>query len=54
MGEEKKKKIWSIIINILLIVVVIALVAVSIFLIYNAQKEKNSEENKLSYTQLID
>jgi len=53
MDKEKKKDILRIVLNILLTVLIIALLAVSIFLIYKTQKDKNSEENKLSYTDLV-
>ena len=54
MDKEKKKKILTILLNVLLTALIIALAVVSIFLIYKSYKEKDSEENTLSYTQLID
>ena len=54
MDKDKKKKILSIVLNALVIAFIIALTAVAIFFIYQNNKEKNSEENILSYTQLID
>ena len=53
MDEDKKKKILTILLNVLLTLLIIVLAVVLIFFIYKNQKEKNSEENTLSYAELI-
>ena len=47
------KKILKIALNILVITAILLATAVAIYFIYKTQKEKNSEENILSYTELI-
>ena len=53
MDKDKKKKILRIVLDVLIIALIIAATAVAIFFIYKNNKEKNSEENTLSYTQLV-
>ena len=53
MDKDKKKKILNILLNTFLILLIIALTAVAIFFIYKNQKENNSEENVLTYTELL-
>ena len=53
MDKEKNKKILNTLLNVGLTLLIIALTAVAIFFIYKNQKEKNSEENKLAYTDLV-
>ena len=52
--NDKKKNILNMVVNVIVIALLIALIAGVIFFIYKNNQEKNSEENKLSYTQLID
>ena len=52
--KDKKKKILRIVLDVAIIALIIAVTAVIIFFMYKNNQEKNSEENTLSYTQLID
>ena len=49
MKEDKNKKI----LNLFLTLLIILLIAVAIFLVYENQKKNNSEENILTYTELL-
>ena len=51
--KDKPKKIWKTLINIILTLLIIALLVLTIYFLYKSQKEKNSEENTLSYTELV-
>ena len=53
MDKDKIKKILKILLSILIIVAILLATATAIYFIYRTQKEKNSEENILSYTELI-
>jgi len=53
MDKDKMKKILKIVLNIAVICLILLATAVAIYFIYTSQKEKNSEENILSYTDLI-
>jgi len=53
MDKDKIKKILKILLSIAIIVVILLATATAIYFIYTSQKEKNSEENILSYTELI-
>ena len=54
MDKDKMKKILRILLDVGIIALIIAVTAAAIFFMYKNNKEKNSEENTLSYTQLID
>ena len=54
MDKDKNKKILRLVLDVLIIALIIAATAVAIFFIYKNNQDKNSEENILSYTQLID
>ena len=45
MDKDKKKKILTMVLNIVLTLVIIGLTALAIFFIYKNQKDNNSEEN---------
>lgn len=51
--DKKQKKILRIILNIALTLATLILFAITIFFVYKSQNEKNSEENKLAYTELV-
>ena len=53
MDKDKKKKIVKTLLNMFLTLLIIVLTAALIFLIYTNQKENNSEENVLTYTELL-
>ena len=56
MGKDNKKdksKVLKLILTIVAVLVLIAITAVVVYFIYNNQKEKNSEENILPYTDLV-
>ena len=54
MDKDKMKKILNILLHVILIAVIILMIAVTAYFIYSSEKEKNSEDNILSYTQLVD
>ena len=51
--KDKSKDMLKNLLSIALILLIIAITAIAIYFIYQNNKDKNSEENKLSYTQLI-
>ena len=53
MDKDKKKKILTMVLNIVLTLVIIGLTALAIFFIYKNQKDNNSEEKTLTYTELV-
>ena len=53
MDKDKMKKILKILLNIGVIIAILLVTAIAIYFIYTSNKEKNSEENILSYTELI-
>lgn len=53
MDKDKMKKILKYLINVILTLIILLAFAITAYCIYSSQKEKNSEENKLTYTQLI-
>ena len=53
MDKDKMKKILKILLNVAIICVILLATATAIYFIYKSNKEKNSEENILSYTELI-
>ena len=53
MDKEKSKKILRVLLNVILTLLIIALAAVTVYFVYKNQKEENSEENTLVYTDLI-
>ncbi len=53
MDKDKMKKILKIILNVIIIAAILLATATAIYFIYTTQKEKNAEENILSYTELI-
>ena len=53
MDKDKMKKILKIVLNVIIIAAILLATATAIYFIYTTQKEKNSEENILSYTELI-
>lgn len=53
MDKDKSKKILRILLNVILTLVIFVLLAISVYFIYKNNKEKNSEENILSYTELV-
>ena len=54
MDKDKVKKILRILLDVGIIALIIAVTAAAIYFMYKNNKEKNSEENTLSYTQLVD
>ena len=53
MDKDKMKKILKIVLNVAIICVILLATAAAIYFIYKSNKEKNSEEKILSYTELI-
>ena len=53
MDKDKMKKILMVVLNVIIIAAILLATATAIYFIYTTQKEKNSEENILSYTELI-
>ena len=51
--KNKNKKKIKTLLNIMYTLILLILIGVMIFIIYKIQKEGNSEENKLTYTQLL-
>ena len=51
-NDKNKKKIKTLL-NVMYTLILLILIGVMIFIIYKIQKEGNSEENKLTYTQLL-
>ena len=51
--KDKSKDMLKNLLSIALILLIIAITVIAIYFIYQSNKDKNSEENKLSYTQLI-
>ena len=53
MDKDKAKNILRIILNIILILLIILVSAFGVYLIYKNNKENNSDETKLAYTELV-
>ena len=51
--KNKNKKKIKTLLNVMYTLILLILIGVMIFIIYKIQKEGNSEENKLTYTQLL-
>ena len=51
--KNKNKNKKELFINIILILLIVAIAAVGIYFIYKTQKDNNSEENVLTYTELL-
>ena len=51
--KNKKMKLLKALLNIVMTLILVLLIVVMVFIIYKNQQENNSEENKLSYTQLL-
>ena len=51
--KNKNKKKIKTLLNVMYRLILLILIGVMIFIIYKIQKEVNSEENKLTYTQLL-
>ena len=53
MDKDKSKKILKILLNVVLTLVILLLVAITVYFVYKNNEEKNSEENTLTYTELV-
>ncbi len=51
--KNKKNKMLKTLLNIITTLILLILIAITVFIIYKTQQDKNSEENKLTYTQLL-
>ena len=52
-NEKNPNKILKIILNVILILILLVLIGITALYIYKNQKTKNSDENTLEYTELI-
>ena len=53
MDKDKLKKILRYLLNAMLIIVILLITAIALYFIYKNNEEKNSEENTLTYTELV-
>lgn len=53
MDKDKSKKMLKILLNVILILVILLLVAITVYFVYKNNEGKNSEENTLTYTELV-
>lgn len=53
MDKDKSKKILRILLNVILTLAILLLAAIAIYFIYKNNEDNNSEENTLTYTELV-
>ena len=53
MDKDKSKKMLKILLNVMLTLIILLLVAITVYFVYKNNGEKNSEENTLTYTELV-